>query len=167
MRNRKSLLGIALAAALIAAPAVSQEPAAQAPPGIDTAQLKQALTQARRELFSAGMGQLSPQQLEAFWSVYGEYEKSRGAITDQRMALLKDYATKYKTMTGADATGWLNTVAKIQTDEIALRKKYADMVAQKVSPAAAARFWQIDDYITTAAKLDVLDNIPLVKAGGM
>jgi hypothetical protein len=62
-----------------------------------------------------------------------------------------------------DATGWVDKLAKIGTDEITLRKKYADQIGKQISPAAAARFWQIDDYITSAAKIDVMDNIPLVK----
>jgi hypothetical protein len=66
-------------------------------------------------------------------------------------------------MQSSDATSWLNSLSKIATDEITLRKKYADMIAKQISPAAATRFWQIDDYITSAAKIDVMDNIPLVK----
>jgi hypothetical protein len=165
MTDRRKLLGVTLAAALAALPAIAQQPASAAPPGIDTAQLKDALTQGRRQLFSAGMGQLPPKELETFWAIYGDFEKERGGIMDQRMTLLKDYATKYKTMAPSDATGWINTIAKLQIDEVNLRKKYTDVVSQKISPAAGARFWQIDDYISTAAKLDILDNVPLVKAG--
>jgi hypothetical protein len=150
-------------AALTSLPALAQAPASSASPGIDTEQLKQAVTKGRRELFSAGMGSLQPAELEKFWAVYGEYEKERTSIIDQRMALLRDYATKYKTMQSSDATSWLNSLSKIATDEITLRKKYADMIAKQISPAAATRFWQIDDYITSAAKIDVMDNIPLVK----
>ncbi|HEY7575510.1 MAG TPA: hypothetical protein VIB08_10130 [Thermoanaerobaculia bacterium] len=162
MRYRKIVSCFALAAALTALPAFAQAPAASA--GVDTEQLKQALTKGRRELFSAGMGSLSAPNLEKFWAIYGEYEKERTAIIDQRMGLLKDYATKYKTMQPEDATGWVDKLAKIGTDEITLRKKYADQIGKQISPAAAARFWQIDDYITSAAKIDVMDNIPLVKA---
>ena len=167
MSYRKIVSCFAMAAALTALPvfaqATAQAPAAQASAGIDTEQLKQAVTKGRRELFSAGMGSLEPAELEKFWGIYGEYEKERTTIIDQRMSLLKDYATKYKTMQAADATNWLNSLAKIGTEEITLRKKYADMVAKQISPAAATRFWQIDDYVTSAAKINVMDNIPLVK----
>lgn len=162
MSYRKIVSCFALAAALTAFPVFAQAPAAQSAE-IDVEQLKQAVSKGRRELFSAGMGALQPAELEKFWAIYGEYEKERTSIIDQRMALLKDYAEKYKTMQSADATGWLNKLAKIATEEIAMRKKYADMVSKQISPAAATRFWQIDDYITSAAKIGVMDDIPLVK----
>jgi hypothetical protein len=46
--------------------------------------------------------------------------------------------------------------------QIDLRAKYSDQIARKVDPKIGTRFYQIDDYITTAARLDVLDALPLV-----
>lgn len=122
--------------------------------------LRRALTEGRRKLFSAGMD-LSPKEFEAFWGIYGDFEKEKEAIDQTRLAALKDLAAHYKTMTGAQALAVVAQSAEIQSKEIAVRKKYADLMGQKVSPAAGARFWQIDDYITTALRLDLLDNIPL------
>ena len=41
----------------------------------------------------------------AFWPVYREYETELAKINDDRMALIKDYATGYDTLTDATADG--------------------------------------------------------------
>jgi hypothetical protein len=52
------------------------------------------------------------------------------------------------------------TVAVSKLDE--LRLKYADTLRRKMSGRVAARFFQIDDYVTTAMRMKLLSGIPLV-----
>ena len=42
----------------------------------------------------------------AFWPVYREYEAELAKINDDRMALIKDYAMGYETLTDATADGF-------------------------------------------------------------
>ncbi len=164
---KRVLIGIVLAGSCVAG--LAQQPAA--PPArapgaksaaVDQQMLQQALTESRRKLFSAGMD-LTPKQFEAFWGVYGDFEKEKNAIDGLRIALVKKVAERYALASGEEAMGLVAESADLQQKEIALRKKYADTLAAKVNPSAAVRFWQIDDYITTALRLDLLDNIPLFR----
>ena len=43
-----------------------------------------------------------------------------------------------------------------------LRLKYFDIYRQKLNAQAAGRFWLIDDYITTALRLQLLDHLPMI-----
>jgi hypothetical protein len=49
--------------------------------------------------------------------------------------------------------------------EIELRLKYADLLRKKMSGRVAARFFQIDDYVTTALRMNSLSGVPLVAPG--
>jgi hypothetical protein len=164
---RVLLIAAAAGSGLRAGPAAAQstQPEAKAAgpaKKVDQQMLQQALTEGRRKLFSAGMN-LSPKEFETFWGIYGDFEKEKEALDASRGAILKTVAERYGKATGSEAMAVVNESAQLQQKEIALRKKYADLLGQRVSPSAGVRFWQIDDYITTALRLDVLDDIPLFR----
>ena len=161
---RRALSVTALTLALTA-PALAQQtpPAATAADQqkLNMAAFQKALSQDRRQLFSANMN-LSAKDFEAFWGVYGEYEKEREALGKTRMDLLKNYAAGFGNMSDADVTKLAGDYTQYQRSDIALREKYFGLVSQKVSVPAAARFFQIDDYIQTVTKLALLNQIPFI-----
>ena len=56
----------------------------------------------------------------------------------------------------------LKEVTSNSKKAIDLRAKYSEQICKKVDPKVGTRFYEIDDYVTTAARLDVLDNIPFI-----
>ena len=142
----------------------SSPPPAAAPADqqkLNMAALQKAMSQDRRQLFSANMN-LSAKDFEGFWSVYGEYEKEREALGQTRIELLKNYASGFGNMSDADMAKLAADYSSYQRSDIALREKYFGVVSKKVSVAAAARFFQIDDYIQTVTKLALLSKIPFI-----
>jgi len=51
-------------------------------------------------------------------------------------------------------------MAAIQHKNIDLRVKYFDIYRARLDAKVAGRFGLVDDYITTAIRLDLLDQIP-------
>mgnify|MGYP003694180287 CR=1 FL=1 len=51
---------------------------------------------------------------------------------------------------------------RLQVSDVELRLKYAGILRKKMSGLVAARFCQIDDYVTTAMRMNSLSGIPLV-----
>ncbi len=134
---------------------------------MNMARYKTAITDARRKLFAAGMSNLTPTQLETFWAVYGDYEREKDAIAAARADLAKKYVDAYSSPTGvsdADLTQIVNDAAVLQKKGIDVRIKYFGVYSQKLNPKAAARFALIDDYVATAVRLNLLEQIP-VSAG--
>ena len=124
---------------------------------------KMALTDQRRKLFAEAMNNLSAPQLETFWSVYSKYEEEKNAITSARLDLAKEYIDTYLDAKGIDDTGIakiVNEMGALQKKNIDLRLKYFGIYSQKLDAKAAGRFALVDDYITTAWRLDLLDHIP-------
>jgi len=169
----RKFLVVALFASFAAASAtLAQQPPPSAKPAphaagaqqpVDLERFKQALTDARRKLFGASMSNLSAEQLQAFWGIYADFEKEKNAITSDRMDLAKKYVEAFGSTTGltdAEIPEMFAEVAALQHKTIDLRAKYFEIVRGKIDAKTAGRFALVDDYITTAMRLDLLDQIP-------
>jgi hypothetical protein len=138
---------------------MSMSPAAQE--AVNVARFKMALTDARRKLFGAAMSNLTPTQLETFWAVYADFEKEKDAIAAARVDLAKKYVDSYTSLSDADIASLVNDASTLQKKTTDLRLKYFGIYSQKLNAKAAGRFALVDDYITTAARLSLLDQLPL------
>jgi hypothetical protein len=175
----KKVLVLSLAAGIAAASAQAQSgqsaPAPQAKPAatsaagqeaLNIARYKMALTDARRKLFAAGMNELTPQQLETFWGVYADFEKEKDAIAAARVDLAKKYVDSYTSLSDTDIASLVNESASLQKKGVDLRVKYFGILSQKLNAHAAGRFALIDDYTTTAARLNLLNQLPIAEGAG-
>ncbi|HEU5182451.1 MAG TPA: hypothetical protein VFW45_16820 [Candidatus Polarisedimenticolia bacterium] len=156
-------VGAAFARPEAAAPQPASGAAVDAESYNDLERFKMALSDERRKLFGAAMSKLSAQQLETFWSVYADYEKEKGAITSARLDLAKEYVDMYTGAKGIDDAGIgkvVNEMGALQKKNTDLRLKYFGILSQKLDAKAAGRFALVDDYITTAWRLDLLEHIP-------
>ena len=169
MKNSLMLIALLFAtgAALAlptAAPPQSSAAAVNNPDSMNAERFKMALTDQRRKLFAAAMGNLTAQQLETFWSVYSSFEEEKNAITSARLDLAHEYIDTFTSAKGLDdaaITKIVNEMGSLQKKNIDLRLKYFDIYSQKLDAKAAGRFVLVDDYITTAWRLDLLEAIPL------
>ena len=156
--------GAALAQPQPAAPPTSSTAAVDSSTSaVDMDRFKMAITDQRRKLFAAAMSSLSAQQLETFWSVYSTYEGEKNAITSARLDLAKEYVDMYAGDKGIDdaaITKIVNEMGGLQKKNTDLRLKYFGILSQKLDAKTAGRFALVDDYITTAWRLDLLDHIP-------
>jgi hypothetical protein len=107
------------------------------------------------------MGLEDPQK-DTFWNIYAEYDRQRAELADQTLQLLRDYVTSYDTLTNEQATKMMDEAARIGDKQVRLRQKYAHEMSKKLGGRVGARFYQIDDYLSTAARLELLDQIPFV-----
>jgi len=169
----KSALVIVLLAGFAAAsPTLAQQPppsaksavhSAGAHQPVDLERFKQALTDARRRMFASAMSNLSAEQLQTFWAIYADYEKEKDAITSNRLDLAKKYVDAFGSTTGladADIAEIVTEMGALQNKTIDLRLKYFGIYRGRIDARTAGRFALVDDYITTALRLDLLDQIP-------
>jgi hypothetical protein len=103
-------------------------------------------------------------ELQRFWAVYDEFEKERAPLEKERFAILARYAQSYAGLSDAQAMALVMASSQIQLSEIQLRAKYAQLLSRKLSGQAGARFFQIDDYVTTAMRMNSLQGLPLAAA---
>jgi hypothetical protein len=161
---RRSLL---LSFLLIPGVLTAQQPAAQpasasaAAPTVDVTRLTTALSAERRRAFMVGM-QLTPAQDTAFWPIFEKFEGERRVVSERMVRIVQQYAQAYPNVGEEQAWEMVRGTADAEKELVAIRQKYADDVKKKISARASLRFYILDDYLTTAVRLGVLDDMPVV-----
>jgi hypothetical protein len=108
--------------------------------------------------------QLSDADAGKFWPIYEKYEQERVAqVGNRRLELIKTYTDKYETMDDVSADKLVSESAAIQKKEIAVREKYYGMVKKSVGIGVAARFYQIEDVISVAVRMQLYNALPLLQ----
>jgi len=101
-------------------------------------------------------------QKDAFWMLYDEYEAARKENGKKRIQLLEQYAKEYKTMTDEQADAWTKEVIKLSTATDKLIVTYYNKIKKVTSPIVATQFYQIEGYILTAIRMEVLEGVPFL-----
>jgi hypothetical protein len=105
----------------------------------------------------------SPSQKDAFWKLYDEYETQRKELGKQRITLLEEYASKYKTMTSEQADAWTKKVMDLQKKTDGLITTYYGKVRAATDGIVALQFYQMENYILSAIRAQILDQVPFVE----
>ena len=106
---------------------------------------------------------VSPAQKDAFWKLYDEYETQRKNLGKERIELLKQYAAQYKNMTSEQADAWTKKVIELGKKTDGLIATYYGKVKAISDGIVATQFFQIENYILTAIRMQLLHNIPFVE----
>jgi hypothetical protein len=105
----------------------------------------------------------SAAQKDAFWKLYDEYETQRKELGKQRVELLKQYADQYLTMTSEQADAWTKKVIDLQKKTDNLIVTYYGKVKTVSDGIVATQFYQIENYILTAIRAEILEAVPFLE----
>ncbi len=105
----------------------------------------------------------SAAQKDAFWELYDEYETQRKVLGKQRIALLEQYAAQYQTMTSEQADAWTKKVIELQKKTDNLIVTYYGKVKLVSDGVVATQFYQIENFILTAIRAKILQNVPFLE----
>ncbi len=104
----------------------------------------------------------SAAQKDAFWKLYDEYETKRKDLGKLRIELLKQYADQYNNMTSEQADVWTKRVIELQKQTDDLIVTYYNKVKAISDGIVATQFYQIEGYILTAIRMQILHNVPFL-----
>jgi hypothetical protein len=150
------LVGTALA---LSRPLLAADPAAQALK--DQYRAVRGDVIAKRDSALQTLIKLDEGQAKAFWPLKAQYDAELKKIGEAREALLKEYAKVYKAPSPAQATDLATRSLKLDDDRNALRRKYFDLMSEKVSPLAAGQFLQLERQFETMMDFKAQAIIPL------
>lgn len=172
MRNKLmlSVLSLALAGAVVHAENKKQTPPVQvtqvnvAQVNLSPEMIQYAVKQERRAIFEAATADLLKDAAtkSAFWEVFNAYEQEKSVVANERMNIMSEYAANFHTMADAKVKELIARSYKNQAKDLKIRNKYACQLTKKVNATVAGRFWQVDDFISSAVKVSVLSNVPLL-----
>lgn len=107
--------------------------------------------------------EFTEEESSAFWPVYRKYEFDLAKITDQRIALIKDYAAHYNEMTDEKAKELIDTSIKLQEKRLDIKKKYFKSFQKVLPTIKAAKLTQLEQQINLLIDLQIAAELPLIK----
>jgi hypothetical protein len=148
----------------VAAVAFAQAPSASSQAATDQA-IEQLRKDARTEvnaIIGANM-QFTSDEAAKFWPLYKEYEARRKALADERLAIIKDYAANYRTMTDAKALELTQRGLAQQEKGLAAKKAFLAELQKALPGKTVARFYQVHNRLDMMADLLIAQEVPLVQ----
>ena len=95
----------------------------------------------------------------AFWMLYDEYEVQRKLLGQKRLQILVNYANNYGVMGDAETDQLMKVVMTQKKSLDKLIDKYYKKIKKSSVSKAAAQFYQLENYILSAIRLEILDTI--------
>ena len=124
--------------------------------------IQAAFGMAKKDIVSSFV-QPSETQAEAFWKLYDEYETQRKDLGKERIALLEQFAQQYANMTSEKADTWTTRVIALQTKTDKLISTYYKKIKGISDGLVATQFYQVETYILTGIRMELLSQIPFVQ----
>jgi hypothetical protein len=124
--------------------------------------MQAAFGMAKKDVVSAFV-QPSASQSDAFWKLYDEYETQRKVLGKERIALIEQYAKQYENMTSDQADAWMSKVIALQKKTDKLISTYYKKVKGVTDGLVATQFYQVESYILTGIRMELLEEIPFVQ----
>jgi len=122
--------------------------------------LRKDIRSQKKQIIAENMG-LSDTEAEKFWPVYDQYAAELSKIYDVKIALLKDYADNYSSMTGEQAESYIRRRAEVEQSIMQLRLKYMPAFRKVLSGRETALFYQLDWRLGLAIDVELVQ-VPLI-----
>jgi len=152
---RKTCLAIVLAILVIVPAAASSQEA--------FLEVLRSDVKAERVALITEMMEFTDEQAEIFWPIYRDMEHESDKLTDQRIALIKEYAENYDAMTDKAAKDIIGKAIKLRDKRLSLEKKYFRKFSNALDPITAAKFYQINRELTTMIDIQISAGLPFFK----
>ena len=129
----------------------------------DEIEMLRALTRVERQQVVTDSMKLSPQESTKFWPLYREYQAELTQVNDRVVKIITDFGASYGSMTDARAQTLLDDFLALQSETIALRKRYVSRFSKVLPMTKVARFYQIENKLDTIANLTFVEQVPLAQ----
>lgn len=107
--------------------------------------------------------ELSPTESAPFWELYNEYNFELSKVQNQRVSLIKDFASNYENMTNEKADELWSNLLSYQQQLLKLKKKYYGKF-KKIMPAGkAAMYFQAENKIEALINASLAMEIPFIE----
>lgn len=98
----------------------------------------------------------------AFIKLYDEYELRRKQLGEKRYAVLSKYVKNYTKLTEAETNEIMVDIISLTTSQDKLIAKFYVKFKKSMGTFVAAQFYQIEWYLQSEMKANILENIPII-----
>jgi hypothetical protein len=128
----------------------------------DVKLLRQDLRSQKKQLIAANLT-LTDAESTKFWPVYDQFSAEMTTLGDQKLALIKEYAKGFGSLTDTQAQSLLNRSLALDEAVTQLRIKYVPIINNVLPGTKTATFFQMERRISALIDLQVASQIPLVQ----
>lgn len=129
----------------------------------DYLELARDVLKTEKKAVIAEVMQLTEAESTPFWELYNEYQGKLYLVANKRIAIIKDYAEHFETLTDEKADElWLGALAHSQ-EVLKLEKQYYKKFKKILPAGKAARFFQAENKIETMIDAQLALEIPLIE----
>lgn len=156
--------------ALVAILSLASAAGAQATKSAEDAATDAAIEQLRKDaradvntIITATM-KFTPEEATKFWALYKPYEETRKKIGDEKVALIKKYATSYNAgpVNDVRAKELMAEAIGIEEKSLAAKKAFMQELQKSFSGKTVARFYMVQNRIDLLTALELAEGIPLI-----
>jgi len=104
---------------------------------------------------------LTPDEDKAFWPIYREYDAEMVKLSDERVALIAEYAQGYEQMTDDLADRLARKALDLEARRQAVKAKYYDRVKAALKGRTALRFLQVEQQLLLLIDLQISAALPI------
>ncbi len=110
----------------------------------------------------ADVMQLTEIESQPFWNLYNDFQAKLYTIQNKRIAIIKDFAENYESLSNDQADELLVNHLKYQTELLKLKKSYYKKFKKILPAGKAARFFQAENKIETLIDAQLALDIPMM-----
>ena len=129
----------------------------------DELQLMQSLYGMEKRDIVAEFVELTEAQENEFWILYDEYENKRKDLGQERFNLLQRYVNDYGEVKPENAENFMKQAIPIRIKSDKLRDSYYKKIKTKTDPVVAMQFYQIENYLSDAIRMQLLEELYTTK----
>ncbi len=108
--------------------------------------------------------QLTESESQPFWNLYNDHQAKLYTIQNKRIAIIKDFAENYESLSNEKADELTVNYLKYQTELLKLKKSYYKKFKKILPAGKAARFFQAENKIETLIDAELALQIPMIEA---
>jgi hypothetical protein len=101
----------------------------------------------------------------AFWPIYREYDLDISKLGDERLAMIREYAAKFSSLTDAVAANLAATAMDLEARRTAAMARCYEKVRAALSARTALRFLQVEHQLQLLIDLQIASSLPVAPAG--
>ena len=105
---------------------------------------------------------IEPSQNDTFWKLYEEYENNRKQLGQKRFVVLNNYVKNYSKLSAAETNEIMEDIILLTTSQDKMIARYYNKMKKAISIATAAQFYQIEWYLQSQVRTNILESIPMI-----
>jgi hypothetical protein len=124
--------------------------------------LKHDVDQTRIEVMTSVMG-FSSEEKAAFWPVYDDYRKKSDELAQKDLALMKEYAAAYWSLTDDQAKDMATRWFEIEVERKRMLGDLYSELAKVITPVKALKACQLENRLDLVLDMQIANELPMIK----